>query len=122
MKANLFVFLFALVGFFAQAQTTNTWLGGHRGHESDWNTAANWSLGEVPQVTHDVVIRSVSTFPVLASKTVEINSLQMLPGAELTLRDGAHIALPTSVLFAQATICWDAKLERFGIVADYAKQ
>jgi hypothetical protein len=36
------------------------------------------------------------------------------------LKDDAHIALPTSVLFAQATIFWDAKLGRFSLVADYA--
>lgn len=121
MKSNFLTVIFLLFCLFAQAQTTtNTWQGGTSGHENDWNTAANWSLGEVPQATHDVVIPSASNFPVLAGKTVEINSLQMQAGAELTLKDEARIALPSSVLFAQATIFWDAKLGRFSLVANYA--
>lgn len=122
MKSNFFAITFILSGLFANAQTANTWKGGTPGHENDWNIAANWSLGEVPNATHDVVIPNDGIFPVLAGKTVEINSLQMQPGAELTLKGDARVALPTSVLFAQATICWDARLGRFGIVSEYAKR
>jgi len=113
MKPNLLIVILALFGFSAQAQITNIWQGGHPSHESDWNAATNWSLGEVPNHTHDVVIPNSSIFPVLTGKTVELNSLQMQSGAELTLKNGARIALPTSVLFAQATIYWDNQTRSF---------
>jgi len=122
MKPNFLTVIFILLGLSAQAQTTNTWLGGHPGQENDWLTAANWSLGEVPDATHDAVIPNGSISPILVGKTVEVNSLQMQPGAELMLKDDARIALPTSVLFAQATIYWDVKLGRFSAIVDYAKR
>jgi hypothetical protein len=127
MKSNFLTAIFILLGLFAQSQTINTWQGGYPSHENDWNTAANWSLREVPNQTHEVVIPDMGTdarhIPMLADATVEINSLKILPGAQLILKNGARISLPTSTVFAPIVKgYWDDKVGYISAATDHAKR
>jgi uncharacterized protein YjdB len=55
------------------------WIGGATGHEADWNYAANWSCGFVPDSISDVVIPScVAHTPSIATGTItKIKSLNI---------------------------------------------
>ncbi|MEO6733892.1 MAG: hypothetical protein ABIN01_21900 [Ferruginibacter sp.] len=62
----------------------NVWEGTQ---SADWNTAANWSDGVLPDVfCPDVMIEAGTPFqPVLSSGTAAIQNLVILPGASLTV-------------------------------------
>jgi trimeric autotransporter adhesin len=61
--------------------TTVTWDGST---DTDWDTAANWDLGYVPNDTDNVVIANVANDPVLGSAATT-NNLTINTGAVLTL-------------------------------------
>lgn len=71
------------------AQKTATWQGGAPGKVSEWNCAANWKEGRVPNAFSDAVIPDVSTgsgaFPVISSPVEAVNSLTLLSGAQLII-------------------------------------
>jgi len=77
------------------AQKTATWKGGTPGKPTDWNCAANWKEGRVPNEFSQVIIPDVSssTFsnPVLASGEVEIWSLVIHTGASLRIGKKARL-------------------------------
>ena len=89
------LFLAATVAFFfaipisAQAQKPATWKGGTPGKVSDWNCAANWQEGRVPNEFSDVLIPDVSTgsnaFPVISCRVESVNTLTLLSGARLDI-------------------------------------
>ena len=78
-----------------QAQTANVWKGGFPGHESDWNHNRNWSLGKTPDVFDRVIIPDVSTstlkYPIVKEGAIEVQTLEIRPGASLTLLRSARI-------------------------------
>ena len=63
------------------------WVGGASGHNTDWNTAANWSCGFVPGASDDVVIPSGTTYsPAIASATSgTVHNMSVASGASLTV-------------------------------------
>lgn len=79
------------------AQITNTWIGGCPGHETDYNFYKNWSTNQVPDWSSDVVIPNKFSdnqyFPVIAGEYVEVNSLYIHAGAELTIKENAYMAV-----------------------------
>lgn len=79
----IFIFLFFSLTY---SQTTNIWLG----ITVSWSTASNWSLGVVPNSTHDVVIPSGTPEYCYASASggynAYCNSLEIQSGG--TLRVG----------------------------------
>ena len=81
--------------FSANAQKSATWKGGAAGRSNDWNCAANWKEGRVPDEFSDVLIPDVSTSgnfqPVVFEETDAVHSLRILSGA--TLRIAAKGAL-----------------------------
>ena len=80
----------------AFAQRENVWLGGKPGRPTDWNTAANWSKGRVPNEFDDVRIPCTATttraYPVIASE-VEVQSIWVEPGAEVQLAAGLALVI-----------------------------
>ena len=69
--------------------TIMQWLGGAAGHETDWNTAANWSCGFVPTIMDSVVINTVTHMPILPTTvSATVDNLNILPGSTIQL-DGA---------------------------------
>ena len=79
------------------AQKTATWKGGQAGRSSDWNCAANWKEGRVPDEFSNVVVPDVSTstfsFPIIEKGEVEVWSLQCLSGAHVTVSDKARLTI-----------------------------
>ena len=77
------------------AQKTATWKGGTPGKPTDWNCAANWKEGRVPNEFSQVIIPDVSSSsfnnPVLASGEVEIWSLVIHTGASLQIGKKARL-------------------------------
>jgi hypothetical protein len=80
------------------AQTTftdaanTTWVGGSSGHETDWNTAANWSAG-VP-VSSDTVVIPIgkSFYPIIVNgQSSTIHALQVDSGGTLTINSGGSL-------------------------------
>lgn len=59
------------------------WVGGAFTHETDWNTAANWSCGFVPDYTTDVTIPSGLTYypELAAASSALVNNLTVQAGA-----------------------------------------
>jgi len=89
-----FVLLFILNT--ASAQIQNVWVGGMPGRPIDWNVAANWSLQQVPNEFHDVLVPNTSTttfsYPVIFNE-VEINSLRIESGAKLVILETGKLQL-----------------------------
>lgn len=67
------------------AQKQATWKGGAPGRSTDWNCSANWKEGRVPNVFCDVVIPVVDFIPHIRIEADGINSLTLMPGAELCI-------------------------------------
>src|ERR1043165_189891 len=86
MKKHICLFLLfgllALVGF---AQT-NTWTGST---DNDWHKPCNWSLNQIPQCSHDVVV------PVTANNP-HITALAHCRTLEVQYTNGAQVYLETS--------------------------
>lgn len=86
---------------YASLGKINYWQGGQPGQASEWNCAANWSDGRVPDAFSNVVIPDVSTqtnaYPVLKNTETEINSLTLLSGASLTITPDAALSVVTNV-------------------------
>ncbi len=62
------------------------WLGGASGHETDWNTAANWSCGFVPVATIDATIPSGTAYApsIAASANGIVHNLTIAAGSRIT--------------------------------------
>lgn len=77
------------------AQKTATWKGGTLGKPTDWNCAANWKEGRVPNEFSQVIIPDVSSSshsnPVLISGEVEIWSILIHTGASLRISKNARL-------------------------------
>jgi len=89
-----FALLFVLNA--ANAQSQNVWVGGMPGRPIDWDVAANWSLQQVPNEFHYVVIPNTSTttfsYPVIDGE-VEIHSLRIESGAKLVILETGKLQL-----------------------------
>jgi len=118
---NLIVLLIVLVTqSLNSVNAQNIWIGGTPAHETDWNTARNWSENKVPDWTGDVIIADVSTisgyFPVIDGEVEPIAHLEIQSNALLTIK-------PTGVLMIDGistfntgitligNICLDGDLE-----------
>lgn len=76
------------------AQTTATWKGGKPGRANDWNCAANWKEGRVPNDLSQVFIPSNSRyFPVIKQTVDSIDALLVEGGATLTVAAGAYLVV-----------------------------
>lgn len=92
--AALFVVLLLGYSLTLSAQTTAVWQGGNPGRTTDWNYAANWSEGRVPDEFTQVIIPSGATYyPVIQFAPTPIDALLMEAGAKLTITDGARLAI-----------------------------
>lgn len=82
------------------AQRIVEWKGGMPGQETNWNCARNWSTGQVPDIFSDVIIPDVSTTtfaaPVIKSGSFEVNSIELLSNAQLTIGVGAELSVTLS--------------------------
>jgi len=76
------------------AQTTATWQGGKPGRTTEWNCAANWSEGRVPdEFTQVIIPAGANYYPVIQYAPTPIDALMMEGGARLTIQDGARLAI-----------------------------
>ncbi len=77
------------------AQKAATWKGGTPGKATDWNCAANWKEGRVPNEFSQVIIPDVSSSshsnPVLTNGEVEIWSILIHTGATLRIGKNARL-------------------------------
>lgn len=91
------IILFTLTSFSAFSQVRSVWKGNTPGQETNWNTPSNWSNNHIPDEFTDVVIEldiSVErNYPVLVTKRTEINSLNIWPGAILTIKEGELLVI-----------------------------
>lgn len=71
---------------------TVTWLGGSGGNETNWETGANWSNGNVPSSATNVVINTATDIPVISSSAI-CNNLSIDPNCFLTINDGASLTV-----------------------------
>jgi len=94
-RISLFLALFFALNT-ASAQIENIWVDEKPGRPIDWNVAANWSLQQVPNEFHDVLIPNTSTttfsYPVIFNE-VEINSLRIESGAKLVILETGKLQL-----------------------------
>jgi hypothetical protein len=69
-----------------------TWVGGASGHQTDWNTAANWSPSGVPGSADDVTLPAGRAFyPSIAAAMVCHNLT--LNGGSLVINSGGSLAM-----------------------------
>jgi len=98
------------------AQKTATWKGGTPGKPADWNCAANWKEGSVPNEFSQVIIPDVSSSsfsnPVIASGEVEVWSILIYSGA--TLRIGKNARLIALEQEEHGTLAWGEGVLRPG--------
>ncbi len=75
------------------------WVGGAAGHETDWNTAANWSCGFVPVATISATIPAGTAYTpaIAASASGTVNNLTVASGASLALGNGATLNIKGSL-------------------------
>ena len=109
-SATFFAICFiAFISTQLSAQKTNVWKGGAPGHENDWHYAKNWSLGATPEVFDLVTIPDVSTttnrYPIVYTGQIEVESLEIQPGASLTLYRSAGIVTNNFVDKGNCTGC-----------------
>ncbi len=68
------------------------WIGGAAGHETDWNTAANWSCGFVPTSSDSVTILSSLYPPVMpGSVSATVGDLVVASGTVINLNTDAAL-------------------------------
>lgn len=88
-QAGLISLLLLLSSLSAHAQT-NTWTGGT---DTDWNTAANWSLTLVSTATHNVVIPSAPANKPILSTAASASSVHVQSGASLTISSAGSLTI-----------------------------
>jgi hypothetical protein len=74
------------------AQKTATWKGGSPGQATNWNCAANWKEGRVPNEFSDVIIPTLSNdaYPVITMAVDDVNALFLMSAAYLRIeKNGA---------------------------------
>ncbi len=109
MRNILFFAAFILISQTALfAQKTAIWKGGTPGKATDWNCAANWKEGRVPNEFSQVIIPDVSSSthsnPVLTNGEVEIWSILIHTGA--TLRIGKNARLIATEQEERGYLAW----------------
>ena len=106
MKTMLVSLLTLMCAATLFAQTE--WRGGFPGRETAWLCAHNWSDQRVPDDMDNVVIPDCSTrgnfYPVIRSKTANVQSLVIESNASLKIGNGGHLkvmgyGLPNGALF-----------------------
>lgn len=76
------------------AQRTATWQGGKPGRATEWNCAANWEEGRVPDEFTQVIIPTrAGHYPVIQNTDALIDALLMEGGTTLTIKDGALLTV-----------------------------
>ncbi|MEQ9305400.1 MAG: choice-of-anchor D domain-containing protein, partial [Marinoscillum sp.] len=70
--------------------TEHIWIGGASGIETDWNTAANWSLSSVPNTESSVIVQSSIYQPVIESD-IEIATLVIQNDATLKINTNSLV-------------------------------
>ena len=81
------------------------WMGGTSGHETDWNTASNWSCGFVPTSAYDVSIPTGTAFipEIGASASGSARKLTIASGASVII-DAAAVLNVTGNLFNNGSV------------------
>lgn len=80
LSQHLLIATLLFVGFPGSAQT-NTWDGSSN---ANWNTAANWSLNQVPTAAHDVVIPNGGSRATITVNTAAVCKSLVMTGGNAT--------------------------------------
>lgn len=92
---NLLIVLLTMASTSLMAQNTVTWIGGTPGNETSWDEPKNWSNHHVPNEFSNVYIPDVSTStfsnPTIKNGVIELNSLQIVSTAKLTINKMAKL-------------------------------
>lgn len=76
------------------AQSIATWQGGKPGRTTDWNCAANWQEGRIPdEFTQVIIPLGADYYPVIKNEVEPIDALLMEGGASLTLQAGSALII-----------------------------
>ena len=109
---TLFMVICTFITTSTFAQQATTWLGGTPGQERNWNEARNWSNNRVPDAFSNVFIPDVSfsTFsaPVIASGTVELNTITIASNGQLTIGKNAKLMVYNEAIGLR-NLSWDSK-------------
>jgi hypothetical protein len=99
------------------AQTENVWIGGTIGHESDWNTARNWSEGFVPDEDSYVIINlhnsGHNSQPVITGDAVAA-SVMVYSGAQLTIANTAQLVINGEEVYSEGISLYGGQLVNEG--------
>jgi len=69
-----------------------TWVGTDGSPQTDWNTAANWDIAEVPNSSSaSVIIPSTPNKPVISSGAFDVSNITIESEASLTINNGASL-------------------------------
>lgn len=92
---NLLIVLLTMASTSLMAQNTVIWIGGTPGNETSWDEPKNWSNHHVPNEFSNVYIPDVSTStfsnPTIKNGVIELNSLQIVSTAKLTINKMAKL-------------------------------
>jgi hypothetical protein len=99
----------------ANAQKTNTWIGGTPGQTTNWNCPKNWSTYQVPDAFQTVIIPDVESnsgfYPIINETDMEVNALVLESGASLTITKKGSLKVETTLeQFGDAKTELDGKL------------
>ena len=96
--------LFLALCFFSLTITAQTNIFKHTKNQ-DWNTAANWSLGVLPDANQTIIISSGSSVKV--NQSISIKSMSVEKKATITLKDGDDLIVGGNLTFEEgSTFNW----------------
>jgi hypothetical protein len=116
IRNNLFLAAFFIslgIGHSSFGQT-NTWDGSS---SANWNTAANWSLNQVPTAAHDVVIPDGITGTITVNTAAVCNSFTMNGGGTantVSINAGQSLTVTGAVTIGAGTANGDNKILAVG--------
>src|ERR1019366_1385173 len=81
----------------AQAATiTCNWTNNSGTGDNNWNTATNWSCGNVPNNTDNVILNSTANYPLTINATATAASFTANSGYTQTITANSNLTLDTS--------------------------
>ena len=94
------------------AQTIDDWNGITN---TDWNNAANWSLGSVPLSIHTISIPSgLSNYPIIPTNTdAAVHTITIASGASLTLLKGSTLSVIGNFTETSGTVTLNSDSDEF---------
>ncbi len=102
--------------------TPMEWVGGTAGHETNWNTPANWACGFVPGAGDNTTIPAGTAYqPILAAAdSATVKNLIIATGANAIINSNATLAV-TGNLINNGRVSGSGTLSMVGTAAQYVQ-